>query len=148
MDTVLYHQGVSHRMLMLIFFQVSTKCSLLCPSIQPVQHVDGSSSKVIVFDFVPQHLRLLQNPSVMTPENLAIDINDPLLCYESPGNVLGEAMSGSVYHTAYEHFITNPSRQFFVPIIQWIDRTSVTGNDRFSLKPYMFTPAIFTESFC
>jgi hypothetical protein len=23
----------------------------------------------------------------------------------------------------------------------------VTGNDRFSLKPYVFTPAIFTESF-
>jgi hypothetical protein len=34
-----------------------------------------------------------------------------------------------------------------VPIILWIDCTSVTGNDRFSLKPYMFTPAIFTESF-
>ncbi len=112
-----------------------------------MQRVDGSSSEVIVFDFFPQLLRLLQNPSVMTPENLAIDFNDPLLRYESPGNVLGEAMSGSVYHTAYERFITNPARQLFVPIIQWIDRTSVTGNDRFSLKPYMFTPAIFTESF-
>ncbi len=121
---------------------------LLCPSIQPVQRVDGSSRKVIAFDFVPQLLRLLQNPSVMTPENLAIDFNDPLLRYESPGNVFGEAMSGSVYRTAYEHFITNSSWQFFVPIIQWIDRTSVTGNDRFSLKPYMFKSAIFTESFC
>jgi hypothetical protein len=67
-----------------------------------VQHVDGSSSKVIVFDFFPQHLRWLQNPSVMTPENLAInfDFYDPLLCYESPGNVLGEALSGSVYRFA------------------------------------------------
>jgi hypothetical protein len=64
-----------------------------------VQRVDGSSSEVIVFDFVPQLLRLLQNPSVMTPKNLAINFNDPLLRYESPGNVLGEAMSGSVYRT-------------------------------------------------
>ena len=48
---------------------------------------------------------------------------------------------------AYRRLVTNPQRQLFVPIIQWIDRTSVTGNDRFSLKPYMFTPAIFTESF-
>ncbi len=48
---------------------------------------------------------------------------------------------------AYSGLITNPSRQLLVPIIQWIDRTSVTGNGRFSLKPYMFTPAIFTESF-
>jgi hypothetical protein len=35
----------------------------------------------------------------------------------------------------------------FVPIIQWIDRTHVTGNARFSLKPYMFSPAIFKEEF-
>jgi hypothetical protein len=130
-----------------LLFKSLPNASLLRPSVQPVQRVDGSSSEVIVFDFVPQLLRLLQNPSVMTPENLAIDFNDPLLHYESPGNVLGEAMSGSVYRTAYERFITNPARQLFVPIIQWIDRTSVTGNDRFSLKPYMFTPAIFTESF-
>ena len=128
-----------------ILFKSLPNATLLPPSIQPVLHLDGSPSKVIVFDFVPQILRLLQNPSVMTPENLAIDFNAPLLCYES--NVLGEALSGSVYHSTYKRFITNPSRQLFVPIIQWIDRTSVTGNDRFSLKPYMFTPAIFTESF-
>ena len=34
-----------------------------------------------------------------------------------------------------------------MPIIQWIDRTKISGNDRFSLKPYTFTPAIFTEKF-
>ena len=67
--------------------------------------------------------------------------------YESPGNVLNEAISGSVYQTAYKQMITDPSKQFFVPIIQWIDRTAVTGNERFSLKPYMFSPAIFTSAF-
>ena len=103
--------------------------------------------KVIVFDFVPQLLRLLQNPQIMKQENLVIDFNQPLLPFESPGNVLGEALSGSVYRDAYARNITDPNRQLFVPIIQWIDRTSVTGNDRFSLKPYMFTPAIFTEKF-
>jgi hypothetical protein len=96
-----------------LLFKSLPNASLLCPSIQPVQRVDGSSSKVIVFDFVPQLLCLLQNPSVMTPENLSINFNDFLMRYESPGNVLGEAMSDSVYRTAYERFITNPSRQFF-----------------------------------
>ena len=81
----------------------------------------------------------------MKPENLANNFNAPLLRYES--NVLGEALSRSVYRSAYERFITNPPRQLSVPIIRWIDQTSVTGNDRFSLKPYMFMPAIFTESF-
>ncbi|KAI2500845.1 hypothetical protein MHU86_13631 [Fragilaria crotonensis] len=78
----------------------------------------------------------------MTAENLAIDINDPLKPYHKlkGSNVLGEALSGSVYRKAYDRLITDPQKQLFVPIIQWIDRTSVTGNDRFSLKPYMFQP--------
>ena len=65
--------------------------------------------------------------------------------YTSGNGLLSEALSGSVYQKAYARLITDPTRQLLVPIIQWIDRTSVTGNDRFSLKPYMFTPAIFTE---
>ena len=76
-----------------------------------------------------------------------IDVNKPLRQYMSDTGTLGEALSGSVYREAYPHFISKPERELFVPIIQWIDRTSVTGNERFSLKPYMFTPAIFTEKF-
>ena len=37
----------------------------------------GSPPDVICFDFASQLLNLLQNPSIMTAENLAIDINDP-----------------------------------------------------------------------
>lgn len=122
----------------------------LLPFVRRVELDHGPPSDVICFDFVPQLLSLLQNRSIMTAENLVIDINEPLKpYYELKGsNVLGEALSGSVYCDAYKRLITDPTRnQLFVPIIQWIDRTSVTGNDRFSLKPYMFTPAIFTEKF-
>jgi hypothetical protein len=56
-------------------------------------------------------------------------------------------MSGSVHQKAYSRLITNPSRQLLAPIIQWIECTSVTGNDKFSLKPYMFTPAILQNRF-
>ena len=119
----------------------------LLPFVRIVDVDHGSPSDVICFDFASQLLSLLQNPSIMTAENLAIDINDPLKPYHElkGSNVLGEALSGSVYRKAYDRLITDPQKQLFVPIIQWIDRTSVTGNDRFSLKPYMFTPAIFTE---
>jgi hypothetical protein len=103
------------------------------------------SCDVIVFDFVPQQLSLLQNRNIMMAKNLLIDINDPLRPYDSP--VIGKAIYGSVYKSAYKRFISSPSQQLFLPIIQWIDRTTVTGNERFSLKPYMFTPAIFKESF-
>ena len=62
-------------------------------------------------------LSLLQNPSIMTAENLLLDINNPLKQYESPNNVLGEAMSGSVYREAYKRLITDPNTQLFVPSI-------------------------------
>ena len=119
----------------------------LLPAVIKVSVPHGPPSEVVAYDFVPQLLSLLQNPNIMTQQNLAIDINDPLKMYKSPNNKLGEAMSGSVYRQAYERMITDPSSQLFVPIIQWIDRTAVTGNERFSLKPYMFTPAIFTAAF-
>ena len=119
----------------------------LLPFVRRVNVPHASPSDVVCFDFVPQLLSLLQNRTIMTQENLLININDPLKRYESQDNVLGDAISGSVYRKAYDRLITDPSTQLFVPIIQWIDRTHVTGNSRFSLKPYMFTPAIFTEKF-
>ena len=83
----------------------------------------------------------------MIPENVVLDFQDPLKPYKSCNGLLGKTLSGSVYSKAYSCLITNPSCQLPVPIIQWIDCTSVTGNNRFSFKPYMFTPAIFTELF-
>lgn len=130
-----------------VLFDSMPNARQLLPSIVPVLCAEGLASDVVVFDFVPQLLSLLQNPQIMRQENLIIDVNCPLQPYANPGQVLGEALSGSVYAAAYARYITKPNRQLFVPIIQWIDRTSVTGNARFSLKPYMFTPAIFTESF-
>jgi hypothetical protein len=122
----------------------------LLPSVSAVPTTElahGPTIDVISFDFVPQLLSLLQNPSIMTEENLLIDFADPFAPYKSPNNYLSEAISGQVYKDAYKRLIRDPSRQLFVPVIQWIDRTHVTRNDRFTLKPYRFTPAIFKEKF-
>ena len=139
--------GLSRSKSIDLLFDTMPNARQLLPSIVPIACEDGSASNVIVFDFVPQLLSLLQNPSRMIQENLVIDVTSPLKPCQSPGGMLGEALSGSVYSEAYARYITEPHRQLFVPIIQWIDRTHVTGNSRFSLKPYMFTPAIFTEKF-
>jgi len=117
----------------------------LLPQIKSVMLPHGASSEVVTFDFVPQLLSLLQNQTLMTPENLAIDFLDPLKPYKSPTKCLDEALSGTVYQSAYKKYVIDSSKDFFVPIIQWIDRTQTTGNDRYSLKPYMFSPAIFKE---
>jgi len=117
----------------------------LLPKIETVMLPHGPPSEVVTFDFVSQLLALLQNKSLMTADNLAIDINRPLQPFKSKDGCLGEPLSGSVYKAAYPKFVNDPTKDFFVPIIQWIDRTHITGNERFSLKPYMFTPAIFKE---
>jgi hypothetical protein len=74
-----------------------------------------------------------------------LDFQDPLNPYKSCNGLLGKSFSGSVHQKVYSRLITNPSCQLLVPIIQWIDHAS--RNDRYSLKPYMFTPSIFTELF-
>jgi hypothetical protein len=84
----------------------------------------------------------------MIQDNLVLAMQNPLQQYKSLNGDIGEALSGLVYQEAYSKYLKHPEREPFVPIIQRIDCTSVTGNDRFSLKPYMFTPAIFTEKFC
>ncbi len=131
-----------------ILFQSMNNAKQLLPSVQPVPTQNETSCDVITFDFVPQLLRLLQNCRIMTQENMVLDMQNPLQQYRSPNGKIGEALSGYAYRDAYSKYVKHPARELFVPIIQWIDRTSVTGNDRFSLKPYMSTPAIFTEKFC
>jgi hypothetical protein len=84
----------------------------------------------------------------MIQDNLALDMQNQLQQYKSPNGNIGEALSGLVYRETYSKYVKHPELELFVPIFQWIDCTSVTGNDRFSFKLYMFTPAIFTEKFC
>ena len=143
--------GLSKRRHVEQLFNSIENAKRLLPAVCPVTVTEGEdachSTAIICYDFVPQLLSILQNPDIMTEENLLINMADPLKPFRSPNNVRGEAISGSVYKDAYNRLITDPNNQLFVPIIQWIDRTNVTGNDRFSLKPYMFTPAIFKEKF-
>jgi hypothetical protein len=119
----------------------------LLPSVSTVVFQDTTTSDIITLDVVPKLLNLLQNPALMTAEKLSIDPLNPLMPYSDEEGRLGDALSGSVYHNVYADLISNPNRRLFVPIIQLIDRTTVTGNDQYSLKPYMFTPAIFKEKF-
>ena len=140
--------GLSRNRNLAIFTEALQNAKLLLPTVISVTSPNNEfmSCDVIAFDFVPQLLRLLQNPEITNARTLAIDAANPLRRYDSKG-MIGEAISGSVYNEAYDRLIADPSTQLFVPIIQWIDRTTVSGNDRFSLKPYMFTPAIYTATF-
>ena len=54
----------------------------LLPSVLSVCSPLSPPCDVVVVDFVPQLLRLLQNPSLMIPENVVLDFQDPLKPYK------------------------------------------------------------------
>ncbi len=131
-----------------VLFLSMDNATKLLPAVRNVVVPHGLPCHVIVYDFVPQLLSFLQNPDIMIQANLLINVLKPLDKFDNPcDGKLGNVLSGSVYQQAYATFINNPEREEFVPIIQWIDCTHITGNACFSLKAYMFTPAIFTEPF-
>ncbi|KAI2503442.1 hypothetical protein MHU86_10990 [Fragilaria crotonensis] len=69
----------------LLFFLGMKNEKQFLPSVVKVTSTPhGPPRDVIVFDFVPQLLRLLQNPKLMTADNLLIDPMNPLLPYASP----------------------------------------------------------------
>ena len=89
--------GLSRSRSVDLLFLVVKNARQLLPSVVNVTVQYGLPRDVIVFDFVPQLLCLLQNPKLMTSTNLLIDPKNPLLPYTSPDGVLGDALSGRVY---------------------------------------------------
>ena len=49
----------------------------------------------------------------MIQANLAIDIDNQLAKYVPPDNMLGEAMSGTVYQSSFDSFIKDPSKDLW-----------------------------------
>ena len=101
-----------------VLFKSVSNAQRLLLSIVSVAVPHGAPCNVIAYEFAPQLLNLMQNPAVMTDENLLIDIQNPLKPFKSPNGRLGDALSGSVYRDAYCCMITDPTQQLFVPIIQ------------------------------
>ena len=79
-----------------VLFKSVANAQRLLPSVISVAVPHGAPCDVIAYEFAPQLLNLLQNPAVMTAENLLIDIQNPLKPYERPNGRLGDALSGRI----------------------------------------------------
>ena len=66
--------------------------------------------------------------------------------YQPQDNRLGEALSGSVYQSMYQRLVTNPSKQFLCPLICYTDGTQIDALSRFSVEPFLFTPAVLSHA--
>jgi len=90
---------------------------------------------------------MFSDRSLMKPPNLVINQppsgKDPYALYESPGNLLNKIHSGSSFQNAYWYKIKDPSCQFLIFLIFFIDKTGIDGMQRFGLEPLRFTLSIF-----
>jgi hypothetical protein len=112
----------------------------------PDPRPDMDTMNVICYDFVPQLLSILQDPKIMTGNNLMLDPTNPLAMYKPPDGKLGEALSGSVYQEMYHHLVTDPSMQLLCPLICYTDSTQIDSLSRFSLELFLFTPALLSHA--
>jgi hypothetical protein len=46
----------------------------------------------------------------------------------------------------YHRLVTNPSKQLLCPLICYTDSTQIDSLSRFSLEPYLFTPALLSHA--
>ena len=95
---------------------------------------------------MPQLLSILQNKEMMSGNNLVLDPNNPLAMYKPQDNRLGEALSGSVYQDMYRRLVSNPSKQLLCPLICYTDGTQIDALSRFSVEPFLFTPAVLSHA--
>ena len=112
--------GLDHARNVTVLVKSIANATQLLPSVLLVSSPHGPPCDVVVFDFVPQLLHLLQNQTLMIPENVVLDFQDPLKPYKSCNGLLRKALLGSEYQNAYSRLITNLSCQLLVPIIQYL----------------------------
>ena len=110
----------------------------------PVALNNQTTVEVISYNFKSQLLRLIQNKHLMTKENLLIDTQNPTAMYQSPNNILGEALSGLAYKKIYtrEHNNHTSDRPLLVvPICLWGDVTHIdtSGETPFIISPLHFS---------
>ena len=102
----------------------------------PVVLNNQTTVEVISYNFKSQLLRLLQNKRFMVQDNLLIDTQNPTAMYQSPNNILSEAISGIAYRKIYtrEHNRHTSERPLLVvPICLWGDATHIDTAGRFKL---------------
>ena len=124
----------------------------MLPEVVPTILSPALSVDVMRFDFVPQLLSLLQDPTKMVQENLVIDINQPIPMHSIDKNKpISEVLDCSAYRDAHRHAVAANSALdgfrslFVVPICCWGDATHIDQHGKFKLEPWSFTPLIFNE---
>ena len=86
---------------------------------------------------------LLNNTDINQMSSLVVNTNDPFSKYISPTGKLGEVNSGHWYHQAYINLVKDPNKDFLLPIIFAMDKTTISSTAGLHVYAIMFTTTLF-----
>ena len=104
---------------------------------------DTSLHNVVCCNFTSMLMSLLQDKKISKRENLVVNKKDPFSKYVSDNGKLGEVNSGSWYEQAYNTLVRDANKDFLLPIIFAMDKTTISSTARMSVYAVMFTTTIF-----
>ena len=104
---------------------------------------DTSVHQVVCCNFTSMLFPLLQDKNLNKLENLVVNEDEYFSKYISPNGTLGEVNSGSWYEQAYKTMVKDPNKDFLLPIIFAMDKTTISSTARMSVYAVMFTTTLF-----
>ena len=98
------------------------------------------------FNFTDQLLSLVSDRALFgNLENLDVNNEDRFGKYINATGLLSTINSGQWYHNAYLHEVTDPSKDFVMPIIMACDETNLRKGGKTSSCPLVFTTSILNQ---
>jgi hypothetical protein len=117
------------------------------PTRLPLSLPSNNACAITIFDFKNQLFSLLNNKDIMVPSNLLLDFNHTNPCSDRDNNhpiVYGDIHHSQWYEETKKRMCMGEN-DILVPIIFFIDETTVANNGSCSIEPVSFTLGIFNR---
>ena len=108
---------------------------------------DNLIMDVTCYDFSSMLSALLNDTDLNQISNLVVNPLDLFSKYVSPNGKLGEVNSGLWYQQAFNSMVKDISKDFLLPIIFAMDKTSISSSANLHVFAIMFTTTLFKQSF-
>ena len=115
------------------------------PKVQDLYLSHGSRIPVVYFSFRAVVASLLSNKGLMKDENLLLNPNDP---FDSivDGSVLSDLNTGWWHRETCKMFRLQAQKDILLPIVLFIDGSTIDSNQKMNVEPITFTLGIFNRS--
>ena len=115
------------------------------PKVQEVYLKHGARIPIVYFSFRASLASLLSNVELMNEANLLLNPNDPFNSTPD-GFVLSDLNSGWWYRETCKMFHLEPQKDILLPIILFIDGSTIDTYGKLNVEPITFTLGIFKRS--